>query len=660
MTALVPIVLECIPVVSSREWFDALMQADNGDWLWICQLQTTDSTVPGYANPADPLHVYFVVNNLTRGTSKVVTVDTRFVKNHDEGSFTGSQGLGRNNQLTAPNGDVWIPAANNHLFKIPRNADTVVQLPQLQDHPPGHPELPHNNPVKRTPNDTAQYFYQFTKDGKKLITGTVSNWSSAMFQIDLETGLPDWCVHLDAPLAPSPAAQMSYMYPYYGAIDGDYIYIAGGKNPWNLFSIQRSTQVVKWITTRPATGNMAFMIRPEGIVVTMDTDLGKPDNLRTQFWLVDGDLSAVYINKVPPPFPPRDCTPYVNRYTNPPDVDDTGGAGILRWRDKGSTGPWTSQNFPVPNGQQMDNESLTILPDGRVMGNAVSYQGAWFYDPKTKTTAWAGVNSFPLSRGPRMIIDGILVAAGYPNGILWFLDTSKDIDLAAGNPVQHANFHTSEMKYAELFAYDPKTRRLFCAGRREREGYGTGIGSYDIATGIFPGGTDANMNLVNPAGLSWVDPFLVLAGAPSKDPAVPDPPADGQLIIFDRDLTELARQTPLPGCRSAGSLFFTGATGIVTGLVKTVGQETLYIHNVQTGVTISTKTLGLPVGPSWQDPTNGTAYAVVGGILYSIDLFTLVLTKVYDGPQIAAADLFVVTPDEIVLTTGPKLYVLER
>jgi hypothetical protein len=109
---------ESVPVLSSREWIDFLMRADNGDLIWGTQGQTNDGS--SGANGVDPLHVDFILVNLTTGTSVVIPVDTRFVYGHDEGSFVGHVALSRTNQKTDPHGNVWIPAANNHLFKAPR------------------------------------------------------------------------------------------------------------------------------------------------------------------------------------------------------------------------------------------------------------------------------------------------------------------------------------------------------------------------------------------------------------------------------------------------------------------------------------------------------------------------------------------------------------
>ena len=102
------------------------------------------------------------------------------------------------------------------------------------------------------------------------------------------------------------------------AIDGDWIYVCVGKQPWELCCISISTGEMRMLKRVPATGNMAFTIEPGiGIYVTIDTDLGQPDNHRTQFWCVDGAIKHRYVPNEKPAdikkkFTPRDCTPYSN------------------------------------------------------------------------------------------------------------------------------------------------------------------------------------------------------------------------------------------------------------------------------------------------------------------------------------------------------------
>jgi hypothetical protein len=74
------------------------------------------------------------------------------------------------------------------------------------------------------------------------------------------------------------------------------------------------------------------------------------------------------------------------------------------------------------------------------------------------------------------------------------------------------------MKYADFMDYSQSLKRLYCAGHRERDGFGGAIGWYDIATDTF-GGTAVGLNLMNAAGVVVLDNIsrLVFSGKPSHD-----------------------------------------------------------------------------------------------------------------------------------------------
>lgn len=565
-----PLLYQGVPVRSSREWIDFLMPGLNGDWIWGTQRQTSDGS--SGANGIDPLHVDFILVNLAAETSVVIPIDTHFVYRHDEGSFVGHVALSRTNQKIDPHGNLWIPAANNHLFKVPRGAQTVIQLPQIQDHPPGKPSEPNNNPVKQTPNDATQYTHEFNHDGSKLYTGTQSNWRPAIIEIDTNTDCTRIVGHVGGP------QRTGFSYAYYMAIDGDWIYVCVGKQPWELCRISISTGQSDVLTTAPATGNMAFTIEPNiGIYVTIDTKLGEPDNQHEQFWCVDGALIKYLpgekVSEIKTKFVPRDCTPYSNPVVNPPQIDDSRGMGLVRWRPHGSTEPWRNVSFPVPHPEPVDIESLTVLPNGDILGNAVNYQGFFRYLHSTRHPIWYGSKSGIVSRGPRLVVDGIVWIAGYPNGKLYSYNPALEWDEAAGNPSHHDNFSASKMKYASFLDYSPANGRIYCAGRREREGVGTGLGWYHIVTNRFDG-TDLNLSTVSPQGLLTFNDCVILSTTPIGDQSTTDsapvvPPSDAQLIRFTPDLVEIERQTVVQGMKNTGSLFrITNDNSIFVGLVN--------------------------------------------------------------------------------------------
>lgn len=644
-------IFQCIPVTTSHEYNDFLVQNRAGDWIWGVQGQTSDPSQPGYANPADPLHVVWVINNLTQRTSVVVQMDTRYVKNHDEGSWIVNSLLGRANQLRAPNGDVWLVAAKNHIMKWSGDLETVVQLPQVQDPALGSP-LPNNNPVKKTPDDNTQYLHFFNRTGTKLYTGTQSNFKPALIETDTTTGVSTVLCHTRFTTAHSLPN-----YPHSGAFDDPWMYEAVGKDPWDLIATHVVTKEQRLLATRPATGNIAIAIKA-GVApfVKMDTNLGHPDNSHTEFWLIDGAIAFVHLNnQTSYPFPVRECTPYSNPVVNPPEIDDTPGFGLVRWRMTPGVGPWQSMAFPVPFGAPVANESLLSLPNGDALGNAENYSGFWWYHYATKTVTWFGSMSGIVSRAKTIFINGIVWICGYPNAELWAVDLSQPWDEATGNPVQHANFHGSGVKYATALDYSPSRQRIYMTGWREREGIGAGIEWYSIPNAQYGGGTYAGLETVKPNDgvvLDTIGRFVLSVEAYPQQ--VPPLPNDGKLVVFDLDHNRLPDQYILSNMRSAGQLFKTADPNVIVGLVHDTGQEMLYQQNISTGTTILIQMIGMTVGASWQHQTGGPAYAVIGGQLCRLNLETLTWTFVDDAVQFATCDAFVISDqNEALLYTGP-------
>ncbi len=117
---------------------------------------------------------------------------------------------------------------------------------------------------------------------------------------------------------------------------------------------------------------------------------------------------------------------------------------------------------------------------------------------------------------------GTVWMAGYPNGVLysynpnerwnpWFTEPVLHPPPAPINPTHHRNFSAKKkngtlIKYAHFLVYSRALNRLYCLGRRERDGFGTGLGWYDL--GSMPDnfdGTDKDLETLNPAGLLVMD-----------------------------------------------------------------------------------------------------------------------------------------------------------
>ncbi len=591
------------------------------------------------------MHVDWVVVDLEQATSIVFSMATRFRYHFDEGSFATHVALDHLNQKRAPNGDIYFPAACNHLFVYQQATEKVIQLDQINDAANPHPV---------TDADAKQYAHEFNTDGSKLYTGTQSNRLPAIIEIDTAS-------HATKVLGHVGRNRNTFSYAYYMQPDTitaqKWIYVAVGKNPWELCALNAETGETRLLQSRPATQVIRLVVMPEGV----RADLGP--GIQDSWWCVDGEIAHKYVSRYDPtrlPFKPRNVTPYSNPLVNPPQLDVTAGMGLVKWRPAGSTGPYTSVAFPIPHGEPVDIESLIALPEGNVLGNVKNYQGFFRYDARTRSTAWFGPwEQGGLSRGPRLLVGDTVWMAGYPNGMLWAYNPEQPWNPAV-NPVQHQNFSASQMKYADFMDYSRITGRLYCAGHREREGFGGAIGWYDIGTGAF-GGTSENLGSINPAGFVVLDGIsrLVFSGRPSADPAVPDPPPDAQLVICDFNLMEIERQTVMPGMVDAGVLFKTAIPQVIIGLSAT--SKILYRYDVGARSLLARVSLGenVAVGPSWQDHVSGAIHAILGSALSAIDPESLDRTVLCSLPMLTGASRFVFNGKEVMVANGPDLYTLE-
>ncbi len=552
----------------------------------------------------------------------VVSLDTGACTLYDGPPTTyANSNFSLNNQLRASNGRIFLLLNTNHLAYYEPADVQVHQLPQVPD--PSH-----------TAVDALFYSASFTASGK-LILGTQSNSLPAIFSLDTDTLVVTPLGHVGK------NRTSSLSYAYSERADGDTVYVAVGKDPWELCSLTNGVCTV--LATAPGTGNMAFMNKPEGIVCTVDTDLGKPDNVRKQHWCADGVLypySSPY-NPATLPFTPRNTIPASNPLVGAPLIDASAGIGLVQWR-KTSTDPWIPVPYQVNNGTPVPISTLITLPDGSVLGSTEQYMG-FFRD------RWYG----PWASGPSRIhcitVNGILWFVGYPNGMLFSQDPNQP-----WAPVAHGNFAASGMKYADCLTYSEATGRIYCSGHREREGFGGAIGWFDIAHGTY-GGTFTGLQYLDAQGLAVIDTMsrVIFSGQPSTDPTLPNPPGMAQLVIYDKDFNEIERQTVLPGLQETGKLFRTSTPSVLLGLCPNA--KTIYRHDVFAKSCLSSTTLTQTVGPSYQEPLGGFVYVVLDGVLCSIDPETLSIVTVSDHVVFQTATTFTFSGTDIYVACGATL-----
>jgi hypothetical protein len=136
------------------------------------------------------------------------------------------------------------------------------------------------------------------------------------------------------------------------------------------------TGLAPWMLLRTDPHNNATFV-----IATLITNYKLGNEHREDHYLVDGDFSDAPT--------PRNVTPYSNPIHHPVEIDDEDGAGHLFWRPYNSspTTAWTPREYDVQDLLiPIPITSMAALPDGRIIGDSLDYNGFWRYTPASNTT----------------------------------------------------------------------------------------------------------------------------------------------------------------------------------------------------------------------------------------------------------------------------------
>ena len=383
-----------------------------------------------------------------------------------------------------------------------------------------------------------------------------------------------------------------YCYPYNMVVDPPWVYLSIGKKPFELAAINAETGESKVLMTRDDPDNWLGVGEGwAGVRAIYTTGRGQKDKEKHEFyWCADGNLypctSPWKDDGKPLPFTPRKVKAPTYPVTGAPELDlsdlnpDSTGTCRIYWRPEGSKGTWNETRFKVKHLSPVEIESLVALPDGTLLGNGKQYHGFFRYDPKTRVNQVFG--RYGVSRGPRLVHDGLVYISGYPVSNFSVYDPAKpwtagklpEAAKSAGdaaripageapktppvdlNPKFLGNFYAYTATEYSIFLEPGKNGRIYFVGRRERNGVGGGIGYYDLAAKAF-GGHHEGLNFLEPRGLVVADALqrVVYSGAVGKDPAATTPPpTEAQLVLYDMDLKEVERVTVKPGLKHTGRI----------------------------------------------------------------------------------------------------------
>lgn len=584
------------PVRTSRQWTTAL--APNGDgWNYVA------CSWPGGATAIE----WAVVRNLTTDpTTAISETPSRHYPNSNYKIV---------NQLRAQNGRIFFPCFDLYTAYYDPTTEQVHEIGPVVEDPPVDPAT--STIFFSGAFDTSGLLYLATQESKYRPCCVVVTDTDTLAQTVLGY-VGD--------------GALSYTtYGYYIAPDtgtaAKYVYIAFGQNPWQLWALNITPGASYGTATKlyevTNEGNISFQdISGEGWIATIHTKLNQPDNVTTRWWCLDGALYA-YTNSQPPPAgapAPRNVTSGGSAIVSPPQLDVSRGIGQVLWRPNGSTGDYTLVEYDVNYRDNIAVESLLVLSDGSVLGNAASYQGFFRYRPSGNVTSWYGNWTDGLSQPVLVEVDGLVYMTGYPNSALYRYDPAQTW-LAGTNPVSLGTFNSTAHTHYP-YCLEHHNGRLYMLGRRERTGVGGGLAYYDIAAATYTG-TATDLTFGNPSGLIVLPEIsrIVASLAPLDG-------SDGVLVVFDYDLVEVARWT-LDGISDPGKLYACRDGQSVTGV--STADDVAYRLNVVSGTLHQQVSLGGAVSASLQQTRGGEILVKVDTAMKSLDPNTLHATAAFSG-----------------------------
>lgn len=547
-----------IPVTTSRQWTTALVpNAAETGWNYIVSAWTG----------VDPQPVEWVVLKDLTGAPSQVIFETA---THD---YPNSN-IQYYNQLRSANGRVWFPCFGPSLNYYDPDAEEIVELGHFVETPPVDP------------NDSTTFYSAIFDTAGTLYLGTQESENRAACIVSVD---PDTAAITELGYVGDGAASYT-TYAYYLAPDtgtaSKWIYVAYGKDPWQLWAINLTPGPSYGDTTKlydvvGPVGNIAFEnIAGKGWIATMDTNYGDPSNVRVVRWCIDGALESYTVGV--DPSSPRSVTPYSNPTVSPPEIDIDGGVGFVGWRD-GSVGPYEPVNYTVTNTTPVQIRALVDSNDG-ILGHADGYLGLFDSDaPGYASLSWFGPWPGGMERGPHLNVDGIVYMSGYPNGATYAYDPDE-LWQNTVNPLllgYVGGLLNAGIKYSDHMAWAPNAGddgRIIIAGSREREGVGMGVGSWDRDTGALDGTfSEAGMGAVVPDGLvvcDGIDRIVVSTHNLSGTGTAP-------LMVFDYSFNLIDALAPIAEA-ALGPIFETSTPNAITGILQGDDGIRLWQYNVQT------------------------------------------------------------------------------
>ena len=639
----------CTPVETSRVFQTGLGPNLRGGWNFICQCMNYKSTgnkekfeeklddgrhYLRYADPTARPDAEWVIADFDEGTFKVVKLP----------GFHAAEISGGG--CLAGNGRVFFAVDYGHIYYYEPREDTIRILGRVHDS-----------------ITVLRHFYKLELGPDGLVYGASQSAGGVACVLRLDPDTLEWTLITEVGLP----GRRTLTYGYTIGMEPPWIYVAVGQGKWELCAVNFETGEKRVLAQRDDDDARIVVEQGAEFCKALLRD-GRGD---IHVALCDGRIVSEAgpgeaFAEVPQPrahaHPERDACDRVLAAGPPPEVDpgrrvsiSGRGEGVFYWRKPGDKS-WRETRFAIRNTEPAAIESLTLLPDGSVLGSVAQYHGWFRYDPATGQCEHMGKGG--PSGAKTVVSDGKVYVAGYPNTVLsvydpetpWTSPRTGEPGDPALNPA-HLGYQgqgRSEAHHAVAMA--AAGTRVYTWGLRERWSSGAGLSCYDTATGEYIALGEAYKNLepVHMIAMPALDRIIV-SGATQ----------DAVLFVHDLDLNRRGEIEIEPGLGNTGHMLRVTDTQFL-GWYRKPGatNTTLYLYDLAAQTKLHS--VDIEMSSAWvlERPADRTYWITSGADLHQVDPVSLEIVK--GGRLDRPIDLPVAPDGSTVLRSSRPVWIGKR
>ncbi len=338
---------------------------------------------------------------------------------------------------------------------------------------------------------------------------------------------------------------------------GEYVYLAVGKVPWELYAFHLPTEKCEKILEAP-TGNAQIMFRGGYVIRRPD-----PGDIRNEelYKLSDGKVTLtdekpvvgkerVRAQKLPP-------RPKFDKEAIKPTAD---GTSVIRYQLPGEK-EWKTVALK-PTIHPGPIRRLVTLSDEQLFGIIGNYRGNFIYNPKTGESVRSA--AYKLSAYATIAHGGKVYMSGYPTSPVYVYDPAKPLRKAAGKDERDENanprlitFLVESWSHKMWGAAAGSDGRIYFCGEVIRKGNGGGLGWWDPKEekrGGLPMEVFAGHKLYNAVAIQNGDKILfsshtTLNNFTSKEPE------SGKVFVYDVKAGKVINDfEPVKGAKMLGPM----------------------------------------------------------------------------------------------------------